>query len=118
MAAPKPPDLHCNAGRSFADVVVDGSGPAAVEGIGEISRHRGEPALRLLRQDMINLAAPFRNALVGRFAASRPSMEAIRKFFVSLGLKSDCAVGLLDQRHILIRPTAEEDYTRLFLRRI
>ena len=120
MAAAKPPDIHgSGAGRSFAAVVANGS-PDAVcdEGIGEVSLYRGEPSLRLSRQDMCALAAPYRNALVGRFAAARPSMEVVRKFFVSLGLKGECDVGLLDQRHILIRPALEEDYTRLFLRRV
>nr|XP_027109380.1 uncharacterized protein LOC113729260 [Coffea arabica] len=118
MAAPKPPDLGDGNGRSFAAVVAARSAAAIVdEGIGEISLYRGEPALRLSRQEMQTLAAPYRNALVGRFPSIRPSMEAVRKFFVSLGLKGECAVGLLDQRHILIRPVLEEDYTRLFLRR-
>nr|XP_027101055.1 uncharacterized protein LOC113720377 [Coffea arabica] len=44
-------------------------------------------------------------------------MEIIRGFFVSLGLKGDCEVGLLDLNHVLIRPSLEEDFTQLFVRR-
>ena len=86
--------------------------------LGEISSFRGEPALRLTRQEIATLSEPFQNALMGRFSYSRPSMEIIRRFITSLGLKGDCAVGLLDPKHVLLRPTLEEDYARLFARRI
>lgn len=49
------------------------------------------------------LAEPFKNALVGRFLFNMPSIEVIRKFVVSLGLKDKCDVGLLDSNNILIR---------------
>ena len=45
-------------------------------------------------------------------------MELIRHFIPSLGLTAECAVGLLDQNHVLLRPSLEEDYTRLFARRV
>ncbi|XP_071905711.1 uncharacterized protein [Coffea arabica] len=66
---------------------------------------------------MLQIAAPYSNALVGRFAFGRPSMEIIRKFIVSLGLKGECPIGLLDSKHILLRPSVEEDYTRLWCRK-
>ena len=44
-------------------------------------------------------------------------MDVIRIFFLSLGLKDKCAVGLLDYNHVVIRSMVEEDYTRLFVRR-
>lgn len=81
---------------------------------GKLASHKGEPALVISRQEMLALAEPFRNALVGRFAFSRPPMEILRKFFISLGLKASCPIGLLDSNHILIRPSNEEDFTRLF----
>ena len=105
-------------GRSFAAVVSGGAAVAASGALGEVSTFRGEPALRLTKQDIAKLAEPFQNALVGRFAFTRPSMELIRKFITSLGLKGECAVGLLDQKHVLLRPALEEDYTRLFARRV
>ena len=86
--------------------------------LGEVSSFRGEPALRLSRHDIETLSQPFQNALVGRFPFSRPTMEIIRKFITSIGLKGECAVGLLDSKHVLIRPSLEEDYTRLFARRL
>lgn len=65
---------------------------------------------------MLSIASPFSNALVGRFATGQPPMETIRKFIVSLGLKGDCPVGLLDTKHILLRPMATEDFARLWCR--
>lgn len=105
--------------KSFADML-SGSGRLEVSNIPDLgccSIHRGEPALRLSQRDMHLLSMPFKNALVGRFPFRRPPMEVIRGFFVSLGLKGDCEVGLLDMNHVLIRPLTEEDYTRLFVRR-
>ena len=105
--------------KSFADVL-SGSGRLEVSRIpdlGYCSSHRGEPALRLSQSDLHLLSTPFKNALVGRFPFRRPPMEVIRGFFVSLGLKGACEVGLLDLNHVLIRPSTEEDYTRLFVRR-
>ena len=45
-------------------------------------------------------------------------MEVIRNFFVDLGLRGNCSVGLLDHNHVLIHPMMEEVYTRLFTRRV
>nr|XP_027103207.1 uncharacterized protein LOC113724514 [Coffea arabica] len=102
--------------RSFAAVVADNG---SEEGFnpGTVSTFRGEPALRIAKKDIMQLALPFQHALVGRFSYSRPPMETVRKFFLSLDLKRECAVALLDSNHVLIRPTLEEDYTRLFVRR-
>ncbi|XP_071928035.1 uncharacterized protein [Coffea arabica] len=109
-----------HAPKTFAAAVaVSGSAaPDAGSEVGTVSSFRGEPALRMSQEDMLCLAEPFRHALVGRFGFSRPSMDLIRKFFISLGLKGDCSVGLLDQNHVLIRPSLQEDYTRLFVRRL
>ncbi|XP_071917069.1 uncharacterized protein [Coffea arabica] len=122
MEAPlwPPPVTGGGAGpsRSFADVL---SGPCRLESnipdLGCCSTHRGEPALRLSQKELQLLSTPFQNALVGRFPFRRPPMEVIRHFFVSLGLKGECDVGLLDMNHVLIRPSSEEDFTRLFVRR-
>ena len=103
--------------KSFADVL-SGSCRLEVSNIPDLgccSTHRGEPALRLSQKELQLLSTPFKNALVGRFPFRRPPMEVIRGFFVSLGLKGDCDVGLLDLNHVLIRPSSEEDFTRLFV---
>lgn len=65
--------------------------------------------------EMLQLAEPCKNSLVGRFSFSRPPTEVVRKFFTSLGLKGDCSVGLLDSNHVLIQPILVKGYTRLFV---
>ena len=105
-------------GKSFVDALAGSRREGeAVPDLGWCSTHRGEPALRLSHQEMTLLSSPFQNALVGRFPFRRPPMEVIRGFFVSLGLRGDCEVGLLDLNHVLIRPSLEEDFTSLFVRR-
>nr|XP_027103108.1 uncharacterized protein LOC113724396 [Coffea arabica] len=102
--------------KTFASVLSQ-SPSSASSGVGLLSTYKGEPSLVISRQDMLQIAAPYSNALVGRFAVGRPSMELIRKFIVSLGLRGECPIGLLDSKHILLRPSEEEDYTRLWCRR-
>ncbi|XP_027124270.2 uncharacterized protein [Coffea arabica] len=102
--------------KTFASILAQ-SPSSSSSGIGHLSTYKGEPSLVISRQDMLQIAAPYSNALVGRFAVGRPSMEIIRKFIVSLGLKGECPIGLLDSKHILLRPSVEEDYTRLWCRK-
>ena len=102
--------------KTFASILSQSPSPSS-SGIGHLSTYKGEPSLVISRQDMIQIAAPYSNALVGRFAVGRPSMEIIRKFIVSLGLRGECPIGLLDSKHILLRPSVEEDYTRLWCRK-
>ena len=101
--------------RSFVAVTASSSIPPLGQGldIGVVSLFRGEPTLCMTREVMLRLAEPFHNALVGRFAFSRPPMELIRKFVTFVGLKGECSVGVLDSNHVLIRRSTEEDYTQL-----
>lgn len=62
------------------------------------------------------MAQPFRLSLISKFSFGRPSMDIIRKFFISLGLKGNSQISLLDNRHILIKLSTEEDYSRIWLR--
>ena len=110
MVTARPSDLFGSgdpplAGRSFAAVVTTGTALADTPlGIGVVSTYRGESARHLSRQELVSLVEPFQNMLVRHFSFNKPPMEVIRKFFVSLGLKGKCIVGLLDPNHILIRP--------------
>ena len=61
------------------------------------------------------LAALFKLALVGKFSHRRPNLDAIRKSFQSFGFHLEFSIGLLDQRHILIRFSMEEDFLRCWL---
>lgn len=115
MADGGPPDHPPGRGlpppaRSFVAMLFAGSSMGSSEP-GIVSTFRGEPALRMSHGEMLLLAEPFPNVLVGRFAYGRPSMKQIRRFIVSLGLKGDCPVGLLDSKHVLLRLMVEEDYT-------
>ena len=62
------------------------------------------------------MAEPFKLALVGKFSFGRPPMDVIRKFFISLRLKGNSQISLLDNRHILIKLEIEEDYSRIWVR--
>lgn len=124
MGAKRPPEQPAAASllleKSFAVALTSAlpyRNASQVSDLGELSALRGELALKLSRQDITRLAEPHRNVLIGRFAYSLPPMESIRKFFISVGLKGGCMVGLFDAQHVFIRPHLEEDYARPFVRR-
>ncbi|KAK9179061.1 hypothetical protein WN943_028257 [Citrus x changshan-huyou] len=99
--------------KSFVDTV---AGVSTTIPPKPISLVRGEPAVHFSAAEIQTMAEPFKLSLVGKFSFGRPPMELIRKFFVSLGLKGNCQISLLDSRHVLIKLVLEEDYSRIWLR--
>ena len=79
---------------------------------------RGEPAVLLDDDEIQKLCSPLKFALVGSFTHTKPSFKRIKEFFVARGLKGQVEFGLLNQRQILIRPSLEEDYIRIWERKI
>lgn len=53
-------------------------------------------------------------AIVGKFSYGKPDIAELRKQIPSqCGIKSECTIGVLDMRHILIILTSFEDYVNL-----
>lgn len=75
--------------------------------------HRSEPTVLFSAEEIKAMVEPFKQALVGKFSFGQAFMDVIRKFFVSLGLKGNCQVSLLDHHHVLIKLSLEEDYLRI-----
>lgn len=72
---------------------------------------QGESAVIFSTEEIVVIAEPFKLTLIGKFSFGRPSMDIIRKFFISLGLKGTSQISLLDNRHILIKLSSEDDYS-------
>lgn len=87
----------------------DASLPAAT-GIKPVMEFKGEPAIYFSQKEISLLVEPFRFTLICKFTQGKPSMEAIRKEFRTIGLKGGVQIGWLDPRHVLIRPDKEEDF--------
>nr|XP_027109270.1 uncharacterized protein LOC113729143 [Coffea arabica] len=98
-------------GRSFAAVLQQQPTPSPCK-VKPAAQFKGEPAVMFSEEDIAKLAAPFQFAVVGKFSHGRPNLDAIRKSFTTIGFTSSFTVGLLNQRHILIRFCLEEDYLR------
>lgn len=94
--------------------MVAGHNPPAVP-VKPILLHRGESAVIFSVEEIKAMTEPFQLALVGKFSFGRLSIDIIRKFFVSLGLKGSCQVSLLDNQHVLIKLSLEEDYSRIWV---
>ena len=100
--------------KTFADVV--GNSSSSDISLKTPGSHRGEPAVFFSDEDVALLSSPFKFALVGKFSHGRPSIAEIRSVFETIGLKAAFNIGLLDQKHILIRFFHEEDFQRMWLR--
>lgn len=81
--------------------------------LGFATKFKGEQPFAWPRDELQLLSEPFKNSLIECFPLGRPSMEILRKFIASLGLLRECSVGLLDEKHVLLKPQLEEDFTRL-----
>lgn len=64
------------------------------------------------------MVEPFKLALLRKFSFGRPPVDVICKFFVSFWLKVNSQVLLLDNGHIIIKLEMEEDYSRIWIRRL
>lgn len=98
------PDQHTYHKSLVAYSLSSSSGPI----YGQYSIYKGEPAFCTPRQELLAMAEPYKNSLVGRFAVGHPSMDIIRKFVVFFGMKGDHFIGFLDHRHVLLSPGLEE----------
>ncbi|KAH0707208.1 hypothetical protein KY285_011769 [Solanum tuberosum] len=53
-------------------------------------------------------------AIIGKFSYGKPDVQELRKTITGqCGIKSDCMIGVLDTRHVLIKLTTMEDYVHL-----
>nr|XP_027060691.1 uncharacterized protein LOC113687226 [Coffea arabica] len=107
MAGHQPPEERD--GRSFATVLQHQPAPSPCK-IKPAAQFKGEPAVMFSEEGITKLAAAFRFVVVGKFSHGRPNLDNIRKACSTIGFASTFTIGLLDQRHILIRFCLEEDY--------
>lgn len=80
--------------------------------------HKGKPSVFIPRSKKDEYAAPYKWAIVGKFSQGRPTLEDLHCYLVSLDLKAQFQIGLLDSRHVMINFRAPEDYHRIFSRSI
>ncbi|WMV29405.1 hypothetical protein MTR67_022790 [Solanum verrucosum] len=76
----------------------------------------GEPIV-LWEQEEVNQMIINENleyAVIGKFSYGWPDIQALRKLIPKqCELKGECKIGLLSNRHVLIRATLLEDYVHL-----
>ncbi|KAL0445791.1 UNVERIFIED_CONTAM: hypothetical protein Slati_1707000 [Sesamum latifolium] len=62
------------------------------------------------------LASRLKFSLVGKLSHGLPNLNFLQNRIVKLGLKGTVNVSRLNLKHVLIRLSNEEDFTRLWLR--
>ncbi|KAL0307594.1 UNVERIFIED_CONTAM: hypothetical protein Sangu_3020400 [Sesamum angustifolium] len=88
----------------------------AMRRIGSDSSYKGEPGIIYSPEETAELAARLKFALVGKFSHGLPNLNFLRIRIVKLGLKGNVTVGRLNFKHVLIRLSNEEDFSRIWLR--
>ncbi|KAG5590811.1 hypothetical protein H5410_041325 [Solanum commersonii] len=76
----------------------------------------GEPSVTWKTSEIKTLIAQdnLQYTIIGKFSYGKPEIQELRKTLPGhCGIKSECTIGVLDTRHILIRLTTIEDYVRL-----
>lgn len=91
--------------------------------------HKGFPSLLFGELHIAHLTSSYGWTLIGKFSQGynktdpklgRPSVEVedLQKDFLTLDLRSSFSIGLLDNRHLLIKLHCEEDYLRVYSRTV
>lgn len=62
------------------------------------------------------MANPYKYTLAGKFLHQKPTMKEVRENFSMFGVHGFFELGLIDNAHILIHLTHEDDYIKLFLK--
>lgn len=97
--------------KSFADLF---SSTAPVPSpLKSVSSYKCESAIIFKEEKISSLAAPSKLCLIGMFSQGKPSTEALRKDFHTIGFKGYFSVGWLDPWHVLICLDLEEDCTSM-----
>ncbi|KAK4434818.1 hypothetical protein Salat_0644700 [Sesamum alatum] len=91
---------------------------ASFRSMGTLTRDQGMKVLRFSDDEIARLSQPFRYALVGKFSHSYPSMQNLRRWMLAQGFRGDFSVGAINFRHVFIKFTLEEDYTKLWIKPI
>ncbi|VFQ73124.1 unnamed protein product [Cuscuta campestris] len=102
--------------RLFSEVVAKGVQARALEG--KVTGYQnGIPYVTFTKNDISELSVRFKHALVATFKTC-PPFSTMKSFMQKLGLLGDFNVTILSTRSFLLNFQREEDYVRIFLRRV
>ncbi|WMV55379.1 hypothetical protein MTR67_048764 [Solanum verrucosum] len=76
----------------------------------------GEPSITWKSSEVKSLITQknLQYAIIGKFSYGKPEVQELRRTLPrQCGIKSECTIGVLDNKHILIRLTTMEDYVHL-----
>ncbi|KAJ6849335.1 uncharacterized protein M6B38_270100 [Iris pallida] len=79
----------------------------------QYSSFLGAPAIAFPSSAVETLVSPLRWALIGKFSHSRPSIDAVRRAMEGMKFAGAVDIGLIDGRHMLLRPSLEVDFLRI-----
>lgn len=76
----------------------------------------GQPFVKFTESevDRMNIIEGLQYAVLGKFSYGWPDLQELRRLIpVQCGIKGDCNIGLLRDKHVLIRLTLREDFQKI-----
>lgn len=80
-------------------------------------RYKGAPSISFSEDEIKVLSARFYKTIVGRFTSVRPALARIRLLRDRIGFDLNLFVSLLEECHILINFSSDNDFLRCLLRK-
>lgn len=121
--------------RSFCDALVSHTlsssqnapvmNSTAIQDLGKLSTHKGAPAIYHNHNQVTRYSDLYHQTLVAKFSQgynkqnpnlSYPSLEKFHEFLVVLDLHNEVQLGLLDNRHVLVRCAQQRYYLQIYSR--
>ncbi|KAF8407304.1 hypothetical protein HHK36_006431 [Tetracentron sinense] len=89
----------------------------SIKDVKQSATFQGEPALFYTAEELKISAAVFQKVLIAKFAYGRSSIEVLKNYIQgSFHTKLVISVGILDEKHLLIRFESEEDFISVWLK--
>ncbi|WMV51851.1 hypothetical protein MTR67_045236 [Solanum verrucosum] len=109
-------NVNLNTGCTYASSI-SGNQQSAEKSVKPVSLLHGEPTVVFDSKDLETFITEenLKFALIAKFSHGRHELPDLRKILPQqLGFKGECNIGLLENRHVLLRFTLKEDYSAIF----
>ncbi|KAL0361197.1 UNVERIFIED_CONTAM: hypothetical protein Sradi_3804200 [Sesamum radiatum] len=80
--------------------------------------YRGGRAINFSMTETEILSVHLKFALISKFSHGYLSMQVIRTYFAKLGLRGAYSIGVINVKHIIIKFSNEDDFSRVWLKQI
>ncbi|GAA0171066.1 hypothetical protein LIER_43891 [Lithospermum erythrorhizon] len=92
--------------------------PCLVTNLRPIAVHDGKPSVNFKKSDKQAFIQEMNYVLIGKFSHGRPTLDAIKEFFVNMKFKGEFNISIFDPKHLFIELTLLEDRNKLWMKQV